>query len=157
MWAVCGPPRTGTTAMLEAVASWTSLSVRWSVRTEWANRRQTGLNEAFLELPPDAIRGAGPDDVVKILNPGVPVEPTRAILMVRDPEVVSASARARLGQLISPAEVVARADLFRARGWPLDEVDVSELCDLPSLFGRLASRGWPVVGPSRTLSTKAVR
>lgn len=160
MWVVCGPPRSGTTAMLEAIASWTTLTVRWNLDTEWMSRRQTGHPEAFLELSPAEIRHAGGGDVVKILDPSVKVTPTRAILMIRDPELVSASARRVLGQLIHPEQVEARVEAFRELGWPLDEVRIDELSNLPSqraLFTRLRRSGWPVTTRSTRMITKATR
>jgi hypothetical protein len=157
MWAVCGPPRTGTTAMMEAVAAWTTLSVRWHLGTEWASRSQTGRNEPFCELPPHLLADAGPDDLVKILDPGVPITPTRAILMIRDPGVVADSARHHLGQLITAEDVAGRTQAFRDAGWPTDEVHITELCDQDALFARLARLGWPVVGRSEIIETRAVR
>ncbi len=157
MWVVCGPPRSGTTAMLQAIAAWTTLRIRWDVVLEWRSRELTGSLESFLELTPPEIPSAGDDEVVKVLDPGVDITPTRAILMIRDPALVSRSARRVLGQLISPEEVTARVDAFRAIGWPIDEVDVAELDDQRALFVRLARSGWPVLGLSTTMTTKAVR
>lgn len=159
MWAVCGPPRSGTTAMLEAIAAWTTLSVRWSLPLEWATRTQCGIYESFLELPPCSLGDAGPDEVVKILNPETSLRPTRAVLMIRDPVDVSMSASQHLRQRISPVEVAGRVQAFRDTGWEIDEVCMEELLShrLPQLFTRLARRGWPVVEHSPTLVTRALR
>jgi len=157
MWVVCGPPRSGTTAMLEAVAAWTTLRVRWSLPVEWQSRTQTGRAESFLELPSYLVGQAGAGEVVKVLDPAVSFRPTRALLMIRDPVEVSRSARARLKQLISPGDVSARVEAFRSLGWDLDEVGFDELGDLPVLFARLADCGWPVVGPAQAMLTWGVR
>jgi hypothetical protein len=155
MWVVCGAPRTGTTAMLEAIASWTTLAVRYDIGTEWRSRAQTGMRETFLE---NGAGGAGPNDVVKILNPAFnAVDVSRAILMIRDPEAAAASARRNLGQRMTAQDVTARLDAFRAKFEHIDEVRFAELGDLANLFARLASRGWPVVGRCSKLRLVADR
>ena len=157
MWAVCGPPRSGTTAMLEAIAAWTTLSVRWNLDTEWLTRRQTGRNEAYLEMPNRHLEDLGPDAVAKILNPQACVTPTRAVLMVRDPAEIVDSARRTLGQRLDRAGVEERYAQFRARGWAIDEVRTEELERPPWLFERLGKAGWPVATYTPELTLRAQR
>jgi len=155
MWVVCGPPRSATTTMLEAVAAWTTLTVRWDLQAEWYSRQQTSLAEHFYETSDHQTL---PGDVVKILNPHLALPtPTRAVLMIRDPHEVSRSAR-KLGQRISPADVTARVEAFRHR-WPerVDDVHIRELTDMTALFRRLETSGWPVAEPAYQMATKAVR
>lgn len=150
-WVVCGPPRSATTFMLEAVAVYTDLEIQWNVRSEWESRKV--LPERFYE---NGDGGAGV--VVKVLDPDrLPAVVSGAVLMVRDPVSVSASA-AKIGQLIPPEHVTARVDEFRHRlAGRVVEVDIAELVDLDSLFRRLASAGWPVLPPCHTMATRAAR
>lgn len=162
MWAVCGPPRSGTTYMLELVAAWMDLTVVWNVALEWRSRKENHLREHFYEMEPTALceRPHGiPYDrvVIKILDPDVDVDVTRAILMIRDPEDVHRSAF-KLGQRIYPDQVVERVNQFRERfAGRVDEVQFEELQDLRALFGRLKGAGWPVTDPVYTMETRAVR
>lgn len=141
--------------MLEAIASWTTLSVRYDIGTEWRSRAQTRLGETFLE---GGEGGAGPGDVVKILDPAADVpDVSRAILMIRDPEAAAESARRKLGQRMTADDVTARVEAFRVKFPDVDEVRFAELGDLANLFARLAQRGWPVVGRCTKLRLTADR
>lgn len=154
-WVVCGPPRSATTFMLEALASYTTLTVVWDLNVEWRSRRETGLAERFRETAPGTARG---DDVlVKVLNPDVVLpDVERAVLMVRDPAEITASAR-KLRQHITEADIAERMAGFRARYLRLDEVHIGELGNLPALMGRLREAGWPVVAPCWRMATRAMR
>lgn len=154
-WVVCGPPRSATTFMLEALAAWTTLTVVWDLNVEWRSRAETGLPERFRETAPGT--AAGPRTLVKILNPEVRVPGvSRAILMVRDPRQVNVSAR-KIRQEITVADVARRMAGFR-RAYPMrDEVQVDELADLPRLMARLKQAGWPVTRPVWRMTTRAMR
>lgn len=154
-WVVCGPPRSATTFMLEALAAYTPLTVVWDLNVEWRSRTETGLVERFRETAPGTAHG--PDVLVKVLNPGVSVpDVERAVLMVRDPAEITASAR-KIRQSITAADIAGRMAGFRGRYRHLDEVHVAELADLPRLMRRLGEAGWPVVGPCWRMATRAMR
>lgn len=144
--------------MLELVAAWTTLSIRWDVRLEWASRRQAGLEEHFYETAPARHLEMRDDHAcVKVLDPQAPIAPpVRAILMIRDPRRVSRSA-AKIGQRITPEQVSERMEAFRMAYPAVDEVYMGELNHPTALFARLAAAGWPVVAPSYEMETRAVR
>jgi hypothetical protein len=148
MWAVAGPPRSGTTMMLEAVALWTPLRVRWDLSTEWASRSQV-RPEPFLEIQPSRLGEAGQDEVVKILDPALPVEPVRVIIMRRDPVQVAASTTKTLGRLSAEAveeRYVAFLRRFSNRVDVINYADVTgrDPASLGSVFAALRDSGWPV-------------
>lgn len=144
--------------MLELLAAWTDLTITWSMEIEWLSRRDTELNEHFYEGGP--VRLGEPHrgrTVIKLLNPEVDIEVTRAILMIRDPLDVHRSAF-KLGQRIWPEDVQERITQFRNKfTGHLDEVEFEELRDPPRLFRRLGEAGWPVTVPSYLMQTRAIR
>jgi len=161
MWAVAGPPRSGTTMMLEAVALWTPLRVRWDLSTEWASRSQV-RPEPFLEIQPSRLGEAGQDEVVKILDPALPVEPVRVIIMRRDPGQVAASTTKMLNQLPARAVEKRYAGLLRRFGNRADVIHYSDVAgrdprSLGGVFASLRNSGWPVRDtPWPALSTRGV-